>query len=251
MIRLGSKWLTVLIVVILFGGVGLSSALGWWATENRKVPSRYTEGEAAGEYNPADLRGSYTLGEVSDLFGVPLPILAEAFELPATTDAASYQLKSLESLYPDASVEIGVESVRLFVAWYKGLPYEAQADTYLPASAVRILQSRPLSSAQQEYLASHSLGTPASTQVAETQQSTPLAQATSEGTHTPSDRTITGKTTFQQVLDWGVSQAQIEQVLGKEMPAPTTVIKDYATQQGQEFSTLKTALQALIDQVQP
>jgi len=48
-----------------------------------------------------------------------------------------------------------------------------------------------------------------------------------------------------------VSQAQIEQVLGKEMPAPTTVIKDYATQQGQEFSTLKTALQALIDQVKP
>jgi len=150
MIRLGSKLLAVLIVVILFGGVGLSSALGWWATENRKEPSRYTEGEAAGEYNPADLRGSYTLGEVSDLFGVPLPTLAEAFELPATTDAASYPLKSLESLYPDASVEIGVESVRLFVAWYKGLPYEVQADTYLPASAVRILQSRPLSSAQQE-----------------------------------------------------------------------------------------------------
>lgn len=72
---------------------------------------------------------------------------------------------------------------------------------------------------------------------------TPTAAATE---HAQPDRTITGKTTFQDLLNWGVAQAEIESVLGKPMPDSTTIIKDYVTSQGLEFSSIKTALQALI-----
>ena len=75
---------------------------------------------------------------------------------------------------------------------------------------------------------------------------TPLATE-----HVIVDGTISGKTTFQDLLDWGVTQEAIEEILGSSMPAPAVVIKDYATSQGIEFSTLKTTLQAEVDLINP
>ena len=59
--------------------------------------------------------------------------------------------------------------------------------------------------------------------------------------------TITGKTTFQELLDWGVSKDAIQKVIGSDLPAPTTVIKDFVTGKGLEFTTIKTQLQAEVD----
>ena len=67
--KLGSKALGIILVVILFGGITLSTALGYWQTKSTKQPIRFQEGEAAGEYNPADIRGSYTFGEISPILG--------------------------------------------------------------------------------------------------------------------------------------------------------------------------------------
>jgi hypothetical protein len=69
--------------------------------------------------------------------------------------------------------------------------------------------------------------------------------------HTPEDRLVTGKTTFQQLLDWGVPQSAIEGILGGSMPAPSTIIKDHLAAQGLEFSSLKGAFQAEVDKVAP
>jgi hypothetical protein len=244
--RLTSKPLGLVIIIILMGGIALTNSLGWWQTSGRKQPTRIETGEAAGEYNPADLRGSYTFGEVSDLFAIPLPVLSAAFGLPSEVDPVSFPLKSLETLYVDAPSEIGVESVRLFVAWYKGLPYPVPVDeeTYLPGSAVQILLQGKLSQEQVEYLKAHTLGSPTSQPVDEQPVTTAEAQS-----HT--ERKVNAQTTFQQVLDWGVSQAEIEQVLGSAMPDSTMVIKDYVSQQGLAFSEVKTGLQALVDAKQP
>ena len=56
---------------------------------------------------------------------------------------------------------------------------------------------------------------------------------------------IKGKTTFKEVLAWGVTRAQIEKVLGRPMPAEGTVIKDWCTKEGLEFGTIRDALQKL------
>lgn len=145
--KITSKIMALTIFVVLFGGIAFTTWMGWWATETNKEPVKFTEGEAAGQYNPADIRGSYTFGEVSTLFEIPLADLQSAFHLG--DDPASVALKDLETLYGDLNVEIGTASVRLFSAYYRGLPYEPSEETYLFAEAVEILKSKAsLSDAQ-------------------------------------------------------------------------------------------------------
>jgi hypothetical protein len=65
--------------------------------------------------------------------------------------------------------------------------------------------------------------------------------------HTPPENNITGKTTFQDLLDWGVKVEVIQTIIGGELPVASMLIKDYVTQQGMEFAPIKTALQAEVD----
>ena len=73
--RITPRWMAVLVVSILFGGILLSIALGEWTTKSTKEPLKFSEGDYAGEYNPADIRGSYTFGDISELFDIPLCFL--------------------------------------------------------------------------------------------------------------------------------------------------------------------------------
>ena len=257
--KLTSQPLAAIVFVIFFGGIALTSALGWFHTSTTKVPVTYTEGEFAGQYNPADIRGSYVFGDISSLFGVPLEDLQSAFLLPADVDAAAYQVKNLETQFTDSGYEIGTEAVRLFVALYKGLPYDLSTDTYLPKEAANILTSRAnLTSEQSAYLAGHTvdLSQPAvendataAPAPAAVETSAPTQPGVSATEHVPADRTVTGKTTFQDLLDWGVSPAAVEQVIGAPMPSASMLIKDYLTSKGLEFSTMKSALQTEVDKV--
>lgn len=257
--KLTSKPLAAILLIIFFGGIALTSALDWFHTTTTKVPLTYAEGEFAGQYNPADIRGSYLFGDISSLFGVPLEDLQNAFLLPSNVDPAAYQVKNLETQFADSGYEIGTEAVRLFVALYKGLPYDLSGDTYLPLEAANILASRAnMTPEQSAYLADHTVDlSQAAVEIATTAAPAPAASensptpqpnaATSE--HVPADRTVTGKTTFQELLDWGLSPAAIEQVIGAPMPSASMLIKDYLTSKGLEFSPVKSALQAEVDKV--
>jgi len=46
-----------------------------------------------------------------------------------------------------------------------------------------------------------------------------------------------------------MSQSSIEAVIGNPMPDAQMVVKDYAVQLGQTFSSWKTALQAEVDKL--
>lgn len=257
--KLTSKPLAAIVFVIFFGGIALTSALGWFQTSTTKEPATYTEGEFAGQYNPADIRGSYTFGDISSLFGVPLEDLQTGFHFPPEADPAAYQVKNLETQFEDSGYEIGTDAVRLFVALYKGLPFDLSTDIYLPAEAAGILASRAnLTPEQSAYLAAHSVdlsqaapetavsGTPAPAAAETPAAPQPTVSATE---HVAADRTITGKTTFQNLLDWGVSPAAIEQAIGAPMPSASMVIKDYLASKSLEFSTVKGVLQAEVDKV--
>ena len=252
---LTSKPLAALVVVILFGGVFFSSAMGWWQTESTKEAAKITSGEFAGQANPADIRGSYTFGDVEKNFLVPSTVLAEAFGVK-DSDPAAYAVKGLEEMYAASEQEIGTASVRLVVAFYKGMPYDLSTDIYLPESAATILRTRNLTNEQAAYLAAHTvpnLGS-AAPQTAPQATVAPAIQSTPQAAGTPSaasaDRVVKGSTTFGELLGWGVPQATIEKVLGVAMPAASgTKVKDYCTEKGLSFETIKTALQAEVDQV--
>ncbi len=141
--KIKSYALGIIILAVLFGMVFLSDTIGYWATESKKEPSEITTGEFAGEYNPADIRGSYTFADIENSFQIPVKTLANAFGIPES-EAETFQLKSLEIMYgslADEAKEIGTSSVRYFVALYKGLPYELSETVYLPKQAVDILIS--------------------------------------------------------------------------------------------------------------
>ena len=253
--KLTAKPLALLVFVIMFGGIAFSAALNWWNTSNTKVPATYKDGAAAGQYNPADIRGSYLFGDVSTYFNIPLGDLKTAFSFPEGTKPAEYQVKNLESQFAGAPQEIGTASVRMFVAFYNGLPFDLTTGTYLPSEAAAVLKAKGKMTAEQAaYLETHTvtIAKAVTTPVpAVTPQpgSTPAPTAATTAEHTAVAGSIVGKTTFQDLLNWGVSKEAIEKVLGGSMPAPTTIIKDYASLKGLEFSTLKTNLQAEVDKV--
>lgn len=157
--KLGTKAAAIVILAVIFGGIWASSILGIWKTENDKVPSRPTGSESVSQYNVADIKGSYTFKDVSEMFEIPLTDLGNAFSVGDESQFAAFQCKSLEKIYTAANAEgkeVGVNSVRVFAALYKGLPITLDDNTYLPKPAVDILMSAAsLSDEQREFLNSH------------------------------------------------------------------------------------------------
>jgi hypothetical protein len=255
---LNSKTLAALLVVLLFGGILASSAFGWWQTESTKEPAKFTAGEFAGQANPADIRGSYTFGDIEKAFNVSPGILAQAFGVESANPAA-FQVKDLEALYAESAFEIGTASIRLFVAFYAGLPFDlATAETtYLPQSAAELLLAKGnLTPEQLAFLETHTakLGAaPAAPQPESTPAaaSTPAAEATPHATATSADYLIKGKTLFGDLIAWKVPQAVIEQIIGAPMPDPAMKVKDYCTANGLDFEVIRPALQAEVDKVKP
>jgi hypothetical protein len=259
---LTSKPLAFLVFLIIFGSIGLSSALGWWQTESTKEPAKYIEGEFAGKANPADIRGSYTFGDIANSFEVMPEILAQAFQITAD-NPASFAVKELESIYPDSGYEIGTNSVRLFVAYYLGLPFDTTGqDIYLPKSAVNLLSNHtPLIPEQLAYIQTHTVDVkPASnadvrtvpTQSAESATEARSTQGEPEtGTSSSDDYLIKGKTIFGDLIRWGVTKETIEHIIGMFMPDPAMKVKDFATTNGLDFESIKNQLQTEVNKVKP
>jgi hypothetical protein len=245
-----SKSLTVIIFVTIFVGIAFASAMGWWATESSKIPVTFSEGEFAGQGNPADIRGSYTFGDISNSFDVTPDVLAQAFGVQ-TDDPAAFAVKDLEAQYADSGFEIGTTSIRLFVAYYTGLPFDTTGqEIYLPGSAAKILQAKnDLTPEQIAYIEKHTVDLGTSNLVTAETPETTSASSTSVSNST--EYTVKGKTTFGELLQWGVPQETIETLIGASMPDPAMTLKDYASANGLNFETLKPALQAEVDRVKP
>ena len=244
-----SKPLAAILFVMMFGGIALSSAMGWWVTESTKVPVTFAEGEFAGQANPADIRGSYTFGDISNSFNVTPGVLAQAFGI-TEADPAAFAVKELETRFLDSGFEIGTASVRLFVAYYTGLPFDTTGqEIYLPQTATDILLGNGnLSEGQITYLEQFTVTTDDSAAVEQPMaDSTPVPAETHVAT--TQEYTVKGKTTFGELIVWGVPQEVIEQLIGAPMPDAAMTLKDYASANGLNFETLKPAMQAEVDQV--
>jgi hypothetical protein len=269
-ISLKTKHVAVVVPLVFAAGIGLTIAFNLWQTETTKVPVAFSSGEFAGQANPADIRGSYTFADIAKAFPVPVEDLGRAFGV--TGGAAAFQVKSLEAAFGDlpGGRQVGTDSVRLFVARYVGLPFDPAETTALPAAAVEILAARPgLSSEQLADLRARAVALPAA-EAAATPAPAPAAAApaapapaapaptasapaepaaaeAAAHSTTVADRTVKGSTTFQNLADWGVSDEDLRKVLGGDPGAPATALKDYCASKGFEFSTVKAALQDLVN----
>lgn len=245
MMRVKSGAMALIVMIVFVAGIGGTMAFNLWKTETEKEPAKYRTGEFAGKANPADIRGSYSLADIVAAFDVPLADLAKAFGADGEKDPGAFQVKSLEDMFPAdaAGRKIETDSVRLFVALYKGLPITSEPTTGLPSAAVEILLAKaPLDAAGIADVKARAVG-------AAPGAATGAAPGAASATHTESttDRTIKGSTTFQNLLDWGVARQDVEKVLNMAMGATGQTVRDFCTAKGIEFGTVKTSLQALVD----
>jgi len=204
---------------ILFGilvlAVFLGTILGFQAAGIWSVSGKIKDGQdvqpSADDVNT--IKGWMTLEQISTIYNVPLAELLAQFNLPADTPTST-AIKDLES------EEFSVTNLR---TWLLTLPENTPPQvTPMPTAQV----TTPPTVTPTEALA-----TPLPTQ------------------HEVPDKKITGKTTFQDLLDWGVPVEVIQRIIGGDLPTPATVIKDYLTQKGIEFSPIKTALQNEVDKI--
>ncbi|AHF08489.1 hypothetical protein [Desulfitobacterium metallireducens] len=162
--KIKSNILGWIIFIVIFGTVGITSGLDLWKTTNDKIPATFSEGSLAGQYNPADIRGSYTFAEIQNAFEIPVEDLGIAFGIKDSSNYASFQVKELETIYSSLAAdgkEVGTGSVRTYVALYKGLPITLADGTYLPKPAVDILKAKaPLTQEQFQFLDTHSVEVP-------------------------------------------------------------------------------------------
>lgn len=250
--KLNSWALGIIVVVLIFGGIGLTMAFNLWQTEGgtggsggAKIPTDITTGEHAGEANPADIRGSYTFQDISNAWDIPVEKLAGAFGLTGLENIAYIRCGDLEHLYTGVpeGIEIGTDSVRVFVALYTGLPYLLLDDTYLLQPAADILLAEAaLDEAQRSFLETYVIDI-------EGIGVTPSAADADAETHdeTAESGHIKGYTTFQDLLAWGLTEAEISAVIGGDLPVALISIRDYAEAQGLDYTVIKVALQGKLD----
>jgi len=312
--KMTSKYMAIAVAAIFAAGIGGAKLQGYWVTKSTKQPASIKTGEFAGMPSPSDIRGSYTWADVAKAFQIDVGQVMAAFGAKADTD----KVNTLEAIYGEAGlpegVEIGTDSVRMFVSLYTGLPHPtAEEGTILPASAIAVLRTNgkadpalieeaaakawngakaePVMSAApaaspapaastssaQAQPASKPVATsapapaapakPATTTVATTAPapaaapatqaatggpaptgtgSAPKADAASTTEHAPVTGSVTGKTTFGNLKEWGLSEAQIKSATGGKIGPDSAVLRDWAAANGVTFSELKATLQELL-----
>ncbi|MGE4453510.1 MAG: 4Fe-4S binding protein [Sphaerochaeta sp.] len=230
--RISTKTIAIITLVVFLGGILLSMVFGLWNTTGSKQPALVKEGAFTGAPNPADIRGSYTFGDVAEAFPVPLASLVSAFDGAEET----MRLGSLEELWYEQipeGTEVGTDSIRLFVSLYTGIPYLAEEGTLLPLSAVQVLELEGKSvDPRFAEIKDHAVSFDLDTSVIPT---------------VPQDMEITGKTTVKEVLDRGISLSLIEELLGS-VDTPSASIKELAEARGISFSEVKLKIVEALSQ---
>jgi len=233
------KTLSLILVGIFFSAITLINVIGRFPTE-RSPQAATAEDYFASQLTPADINESFTFGDIDKHFNIFPPIMAQAFNLPDEINTTAFAIKDLKTIYGNQDVEIDADSVRLFVALYSGLSYESNRDIYLPRSAVNILLSRRVLLPEQvKVLDEYAL----------VLDSNPAPVSTTNNSGQSTERVIKGKTTFREILDWGVPLATIEQIIGESLPSSQFVVKDYCEEKGLDFEKIKLTLEEEVNKL--
>lgn len=242
--KIKSNLLGIIIVIMIFGGIFSTSLFNLWQTESSKIPKTIASGEFKGSYDPDDIRGSYSFNDISKLFNIPLEDLRVAFSIPEDIDVTNFKNKDLESLYSNLETEgkeIGNNSVKLFVSLYSGIYLELEEDIYLPKSALDILkQKNKLSVEQIQYLNSH---------IVDISEFDSEIISKNKEEHNENEITIKGNTTFKELLDFGVKDTKIEEIIGMKLPNPIITVRDFCIENGLAFGDIKNLIQIELDKL--
>jgi hypothetical protein len=209
----------VVVVIVFMSVVVISQAAGYWSTSGKVTTSGELVNPSADDVET--IKGWMTLNQISESYAVPLIEILQKFSLPDDTSGET-AIKDLES---------ETFEVTILREWLV-----SRMNGEVPAMAT------PVSTEQSSQIA-----------VSPTQEATisipPQPTVDITETHIAPEKTITGKTTFQELIDWGLGIKVIESVIGSPFPGGEIIIKDYVTGLGMEFSPVKTTLQEALDKM--
>jgi len=238
--RISSTVLGTGVAAFIVVAVALLMIFGLWNDEQSKVPAKFTTGQFAGLNNPSDIRGSYTFEDIEHYFSVPAETIAQAFALDTSQKGANeYKAKDLEELYKDIdNGEVGTDSIKWFVSLYDQVPYEPEATTLLPESAIRILADLgSIDETTATVLTARSIAI----------NQTYATSATQEHDVASEEMIIKGNTTYSDLLIWGLDAETIESIVGYPITDRTIKLRDDFSQKGLEFSVYKNVLQEALN----
>ena len=233
-----------------------------------------------GSYSWADVGKAFNI-EVQHLltaFGATDPTVKvnslesiyTADSLPAGLEIGTGSVRLFVSLYTgipiisDEGTVLPISAIAVLKEFGKADPSliaEAESRAYDPAEVKLSDASAPAPANQPAATskpAETSPTTPSTTVVtvptAETSEPATIAKTTSitvketAESHEVKTGTVTGKTTFKDLKDWGLTEEKIKSATGGKIGPDSAVIKDWAEPNGLTFSELKTKLQALLDE---
>lgn len=235
--------LAIGVIVMLFGGIFVGKTLGFWQTEGVKIPKKIEIGEFKGEYDPWDIRGSYTFGNVEDSFGIESEILAKAFGVK-DDNPYDFPIKNLEAMYENSGfpVEIGTASVRYFVALYRNLPIESNEG--ITKQAVNILyENDKITNDQYQNLLAEAIDLSGSYEKTESSTEDGI---TDETVVHESATSVTGSTTVREALDMGIPEDVLKEYIGNTNNKDA-LVKDLVSSMGLSFGEVKIILNEYIE----
>ena len=221
-------------------GIFTAKLTGVWITESTKEPVKLTEGEFEGEYDPEDIRGSYSFCDIENAFGVKADLIAEAFNIE-TDNPCNVKAKDLETVfgYLDEDTEIGTGAIKLFVAFYTGLPHGEIE--YFPSTAVDVLKREGKWTDEMESLLEGRIIDVKSGQAVAIEGVDDHSDETTESDLETVEE-VKGNTTFADVISWGIDKERIEDIVGFKIDNVNLPIRDACEQNGVLFSEVKTII---------
>ena len=203
----------VVVVIVFMSVIVISQAAGYWSTSGKVTTSGDLVNPSADDVET--IKGWMTLNQISDTYAVSLTEILREFSLPDTTSGDT-SIKDLES---------ETFEVTLLREWLVSRMNGEEPALTIPLPTELSPQPTAI---------------PTNITIINV---TPQVNGEITETHIAPENTITGKTTFQELIDWGLDVVVIESIIGTPFPGGEIIIKDYVTGLGMEFSPVKTALQ--------
>lgn len=255
--RIRSFHILLAIIIIIGGGILLASELDLYNTTRVKSPRKTVEGL----YNITDIRGSHTLEEIEKYYQVPAFSVIKAFGLKPDTNPSIFKLKDLGEMYKPVELEgkeynVETDTIRVFVSLYLKSPYISNETFYLPEKTVNyLIENDKLTGEEKEYWLAHTFKLEylendnlSVSETSERIKGTVEEKAEEKVEEMVEDKVaeeaegfkVTGKTTVQELLDWGITEEKFKEITGFKIPEDRSVLlKDFTADKGIEFIEIK------------
>jgi len=235
--KIKSIHILLAIIIIIGGGILLASELDLYNTTRVKSPRKTAEGI----YDVIDMRGSHTLEEIEKYYQLSASSVIEAFGLRPDTNPNLFQLKDMKEIFTPVELEEGeyiveTDTVKVFTSLYLKIPYVSDETFYLPEKTVNyLIENDKLTGEEKEYWQGHTFKLEyLDSKYLTASEFSKIVVEEAEGL------IVTGRTTIQELLDYGITEEKFEEVTGFKIPDKKLVsFRDFIIDKGLEFGEVK------------